>query len=323
MYRVALYLVNLHSNDIFESSDMFTNIIDKQIVVNPLLAVELALVIMVVGGLMAGLLGYLSSYPAIRLREDYLGMLLLGSGVLFSTIAQYWPPIAGAAENVTVPDLLVGFGSNERYVILLIFIAFAAVIFLYSQRVAKSPLGRTLRAVRDNEMASESLGKDNINIRRKILVVSSVLSGFAGALWVVYWSQIGGLIGGDVASTFPRLLYTFYPFTIVILGGVANNYGVLVGALALTSVYVVTTESIPSLVANVNVPWIDPNSLNAFINSLQYIIIGLLLIVVLLVRPEGLIKERPTFSLPKAKLRKIADSVTGQGKRPEETPAKA
>jgi branched-chain amino acid transport system permease protein len=309
MYRLALYIFKLNSNDIFEASDTFTNIINRHLVTNPLLSGELALVMIVVGASTAGVLGYLSSYPAIRLREDYLGMLLLGSGELFSTITAYYMPIVGGPENLTVPDVLVGFGSLERYIVLLTFALFAAAVFIYSESVLKSPLGRTLKAVRDNEIASEMLGKDNVNIRRKILITSSILSGIAGALWVIYWSEVGGLIGGDVASTFPRLLYTFYPFTIVILGGVASNYGVILGSMALTSVYVLTTESLPSLVANVRISWIDPNLLNNFINSLQYIIIGVLLIVMLFVRPEGLIRERPAFTMPKAKLKQIADSL--------------
>jgi branched-chain amino acid transport system permease protein len=271
-----------------------------------------------VGGLTAGVLGYLASYPAIKLREDYLGMLLLGSGELFSTVTAYYIPIVGGPENLTVPDLLVGFGRLERYVVLVAFAAFAIVVFIYVERVVKSPLGRTLKAVRDNEVAAEALGKDNVSIRRKILITASVLSGVAGALWVIYWAEIGGLIGGDVASTFPRLLYTFYPFTIVILGGAASDYGVVIGSVALTTVYVVTTESLPSLVANVRISWVDPNLLNNFINSLQYIIIGLLLIVMLLVRPEGLIRERPAFTMPKAKLKQIADSVVSPNSTKEE-----
>lgn len=309
MYRVALYVFNLHSNDIFESSDIFTNRIDAGLATHPLLAAELILLMIVVGGLVAGLLGYLCSYPAIRLREDYLGMLLLGSGELFAVLAAYYPPIAGGPENLTIPDLLFGFGQDEKYLILVVLAVFAVAVFIYSERVAKSPLGRTLKAVRDNEVASEALGKDNVNIRRKMLITASILSGIAGALWAIYWSQVGGLIGGDVGSTFPRLLYTFYPFTIVILGGVASNYGVLVGTLALTTVYVVTTESLPSLVATVSIPGVNPNLLNGFINSTQFIIIGLLLIIILIVRPEGLIKERPAFTMPKAKLKKFADSL--------------
>lgn len=311
MYRLSLYVFKLHSTDIFEVSPSFTNIIDAHLVKDPLLALELALAMIAVGGLSAGVLGYVSSYPAIRLREDYLGMLLLGAAELFSVITAFYQPLVGGPENMVTPDLLSGFGSNEKYVALGIFVIFAAAVYVYAERVARSPLGRTLKAVRDNEVASEAIGKDNVSIRRKILVVASVLSGIAGALWAIYWSQIGALIGGDVGSTFPRLLYTFYPFTIVILGGVASNLGVVVGSVALTGIYIITTESLPSLVANVNVPWINPQLLNNFLNSLQYIIIGGLLIAILLIRPEGLIREKPTFTLSKKRLGEIAESATG------------
>jgi branched-chain amino acid transport system permease protein len=316
MYRAALYIYGLHSNDIFESSPIFSEKIQLQLVNDPLVALELALVLIVVGGLTAGALGYLASYPAIRLREDYLGMLLLGCGVLFSSITAFYTPVVGGPENVVVPNLLVGFGSNEEYVMMGILGVFAGIVFLYSERVLRSPLGRTLKAVRDNEVASEALGKDNVNVRRKMLVIASVLSGIAGALWVIYWSQEGGLVGGDVGGTFPRLLYTYYPFTIVILGGVASNIGVIIGALTLTVVYVGTTVSLPSLVETVSIPGVPAGLIDDFINSLQYLIIGGLLLSVLLLRPEGLIKERPTFTMSKAKLRKIAERITGRESKP-------
>ena len=95
----------------------------------------------------------------------------------------------------------------------------------------------------------------------------------------------------------------------MILGGLASDYGVVIGSVALTAVYVVTTESLPSLVENVRISWVNPILLNNFINSLQYIVIGTLLLVMLLVRPEGLIRERPAFTMPRAKLERIADSV--------------
>jgi branched-chain amino acid transport system permease protein len=321
MYRLALAVYGLHSNDIFESSPIFAERIQQHLMADPLMALELALVLVVVGGLAAGALGYLASYPAIRLREDYLGMLLLGCGVLFSSITAYYQPLVGGPENLVIPDLLVGFGSAEQYVVLAMLGAFAIIVFVYSERVLKSPLGRTLKAVRDNEVASEALGKDNVSIRRKMLVIASALSGIAGALWVIYWSEQGGLVGGDVSSTFPRLLYTYYPFTIVILGGIASNIGVIVGSVVLTVVYVGTTISLPSLVENLRIPGVDPSLLNDFINSLQYIIIGGLLLAVLLLRPEGLIKERPTFTMSKAKLRKIADSIMKGTESSKQAPA--
>lgn len=312
-YRLALYVFHLHSNDIFEESPLFVAAkINPGLAKNGLLSAELFVFAVVFGAVVAAALGYLSSYPAIRLREDYLGMLLLGCGELFAVITAYYPPIVGGPENLTAPNLLVGFGGNDSYVMMIIFGVFALAVFVYAQRVAKSPLGRTLRAVRENEVASEAMGKDNISIRRKMLVISSALAGAAGSLWTIYWAQNGGLVGGDVGSTFPRLLFTFYPFLIVILGGAANNYGVVIGALLLTAVQTVTTESLPSILASVNIPGVSPVLLDDFLNSLQYLVVGLLLLIVVLLRPEGLIKEKPSYAIAKSKLKEMASRIIGE-----------
>jgi branched-chain amino acid transport system permease protein len=317
MYRLALVAFHLHSTDIFESSPLFVDVkINPGLAKDPLLAAGLFTFMILFGGGVAAILGYLASYPAIRLREDYLGMLLLGCGSLFAVLTAYYPPIVGGPENLTPPNLLAGFGENDGYAMLVIAAGFAVVTFVYAQRVVKSPLGRLLRAVRDNEVASEALGKDNVNIRRKTLIVASFLSGVAGALWAINWSQIGGLIGGDVGSTFPRLLYTFYPFVIVILGGAANNYGVVLGAFLLTGLQTATTEYIPSLIVDVNIPGINVNLLGDVINSLQFLVVGTLLLVVLLVRPEGLLRERPTYAISKDELRRISEEVSREPEPP-------
>jgi branched-chain amino acid transport system permease protein len=314
MYRLSLVAFNLHSNDIFESSPLYVAIhINPGLAKDPLLAAGLFAFTILFGGAVAAALGFLASYPAIRLREDYLGMLLLGCGSLFSVLTAYYSPINGGPENMTAPNLLAGLGENDSLAMLAIIAVFAVGVFLYAQRVAKSPLGRVLRAVRDNENASEALGKDNVNIRRKALVVSSFLAGVAGALWAINWSvSIGGLIGGDVGGTFPRLLWTFLPFTIVILGGAANNYGVLLGAFLLTTVQTLTVESIPSVLLNVSIKGVNVNLLGDVINSLQYLVVGALLLVVLILRPDGILREKPVYALPKDQLRQIASNVSGQ-----------
>jgi branched-chain amino acid transport system permease protein len=313
MYRLSLIAFHLHSNDIFESSPLYVDSkINPGLAHDPLLAVGLFAFMVLFGGGVAAILGYLASYPAIRLREDYLGMLLLGCGSLFSVLTAYYPPIVGGPENLTAPNLLAGFGENDSYAMLVIAAIFAVCVFYYAQRIVKSPLGRTLRAVRDNENASEALGKDNINIRRKTLIVASFISGVAGALWAINWSQIGGLIGGDVGGTFPRLVYTFFPFVIVILGGAGNNYGVVVGAFLLTALQTITVESIPSYLLSITIPGVNTDLLDEVLNSLQFLVVGMLLLVVLLWRPEGLLREKPTYALPKARLRDMEAGIAGE-----------
>jgi branched-chain amino acid transport system permease protein len=312
-YRLEIYIFGLHSTDIFESSPIFSNqTITPALANDPLLAAGLFVVIIAVGAAVAAALGYLSSYPAIRLREDYLGMLLLGAAELFSVATEYYKPIVGGPENFLAPDLLKGFGSLENYATLAIFAVAAAAAYVYAERVAKSPMGRALRAVRDNEDASEALGKDNVSIRRKMLVIASAMSGMAGALWAIYWAQQGALAGGDIASTFPRVLYTFLPWTLVILGGAANNKGVLLGAFILVGLQTLTTEMLPGMIAGANIPGVSLNLLRDVINSFQYVSVGTILIVILLFRPEGLIPEKPAFTLAKSQLADIHSRVTSE-----------
>ena len=100
MYRLALIAFALHSNDIFESSPLYVDTeINPGLAHDPLLAAGLFVFMLLFGGGVAAVLGYLASYPAIRLREDYLGMLLLGCGSLFAVLTAYYPPIVGGPEN--------------------------------------------------------------------------------------------------------------------------------------------------------------------------------------------------------------------------------
>ena len=83
-----------------------------------------------------------------------------------------------------------------------------------------------LRAVRDNEVAAESLGKNTTHVRIKIIMVSAALAAIAGALYAFY-------VGGTIAFAYDRASWTFWPFLMILIGGLANNKGVLIGTLTL------------------------------------------------------------------------------------------
>ena len=99
---------------------------------------------------------------------------------------------------------------------------FDFLVYVFVEKIARSPLGRTLRAIRDSEEASEALGKDNVAIRKKVLVIASAISAMAGALLTFYVGSVG-------EGTWNRIDYTFWPWLMVIMGGVANNTGVVLG----------------------------------------------------------------------------------------------
>ncbi len=304
-FRLMVYLFGLKGDPITYQA-LFIPQIDARLAHDPLMAVGVALMVLAIGAGLGGLVGFLASYPAIRLREDYLGMLLLASGEFFNYFSLAYYPFLGGGQGVTVPDPVFDLGKVAGvggFVVLGVLIASATIVFLFAERVGRSPLGRTLRAVRDNEIASEALGKDNVVLRRNVLVVASMIAGIAGVLYLFYQPYIEpGPTGG-----FTRQIFTFIPFVIVILGGASNNFGVLLG----TAVYVVILESFSqvttyALSQGINFP-VDPN-------RIQPILIGVLLILILMRRPQGLIPEKATLTMSMDKLKKIGETSAGKGK---------
>ena len=303
-YRFMAYLMGLKAPDILLVNTTFLPKIDAALSANMLLAVGLAVLMLVIGGFFGGLVGFLSSYPAIRLREDYLGMLLLASGEFFNLFGQSYYPLLGGTQGITAPNPVFDLGSTygvPNLLVLATLIFFAVSTYLYSERVGRSPLGRMLRAVRDNEVASESLGKDNVAIRRNVLIVGSALSGVAGVLYLFVYPYIQP---GTVGS-FTRQTFTFIPFVIVILGGASNNRGVLLGTFVYMLILEAFSQGTVQLI-NAGVP-ID----QALIGRIQVSSVGILLIFILLRRPGGLIPEKPTLTMSRSKLTRIAEKVLG------------
>ena len=297
-YRLALYVLNLHSTNVIDSQALFINDINLYMLSHHFFGVELLLFSLAVGAGLSALMGYLASFPAIRLREDYLGMLLLAAGQFFLIFVTAYYPITGGTEGLLVPDPVYWAVSSQglRDVVVLGIVAVATIgIFLYTERVARSPLGRMMRAIRDNEVSSEAIGKDTVGVKRNVLIIASALSGIAGVLFVLVFPAIS-------PTTFTRTVWTFYPFVIVILGGAANNLGVGVGTALFVGITTTIDQARTCVLGNgLSVP-ID-------INAIEPIAIGVLLLAVLMWRPKGLLKEKPSHTIDNAKLQSIFDKA--------------
>ena len=295
-YRLALDVLNIQSTDIIANQALYASSISTYIEKNPIFGIELLLFSLAVGAGLAALVGYLASFPAIRLKEDYLGMLLLAAGQFFLIFVTAYYPITGGTEGLLVPDPVNWAVSTQNLrdiVVLGILALAAALVYLYVERVGRSPLGRMLRAVRDNEISSEAIGKNTVGIRRNVLIIGSALSGIAGVLFVLWSPAIS-------PTTFLRQTWTFYPFVIVILGGAANNLGVGVGTAVFVGITTTIDQARTCILSNGIILPID-------INALEPIAIGVLLLVVLLWRPKGLFPEKPTTTVRRSKLREIYD----------------
>ena len=258
---------------------------------NPSIALSLFFTALVIAGVIGAVLGYVASYPAIRLREDYLAIILLAMGEAIGIIGLNYSPIIGGTLGVAVPDPF-GWAGEHRYTISLLFIlGICLLVLFYLERLLRTPLGRMLRAIRDNEDVAESLGKDVTRIRMRAIMISSILAAVAGALYAFNTQNV-------FAPTYRRTTWTFWPWVMVVIGGAANNMGVILGSFAFVSfrrfILFYKEELAPFI--PFDVVWLD------------FLLLGVALILIQMYRPGGLIPEKPTSTLGSKKLQKMASS---------------
>ncbi|MDK2372718.1 MAG: branched-chain amino acid ABC transporter permease [Candidatus Korarchaeota archaeon] len=268
--------------------------LNKALESNPLLSIGALILSLAVAAVMGGIMGYLASYPAIRLKEAYLGITLLAFGDALQIVGMYYDPLAGGTAGIVVPDVFrfVGTGEIRFLSSTLIILGIAILVYLYVQSLARSPFGRALKAMRDNELAAKVYGKDIVNLRAKTLIIGGALAGMGGALWTLY-------TGSFKALTYNRLTWTFWPWAFMMLGGTGNNLGIVLGTLVFSTVrsliYAYKTE------------------LTAFIpinpNWLEYLLIGVIIIAIALFRPQGILPEKPELPLSRKKIESIRASL--------------
>jgi len=252
------------------------------------------------------LFGYVVSYPVARLKGEYFAIFMLAISEAMRYIFNYYTPVVGGPYGVMVPDPLrfitAKYGGQLRLIITSIVITFISIgIFYYAERLARSPLGRTLRAIRDCDVAAEVLGKDVVSYRMKITVISSAMAALAGALYAFYTLYVA-------AIAYDRVTWTFWPWTILILGGMANNVGMVVGTVlfvVVTRLIIIFKRSLEPILP-FDVVW------------LEYILFGLMLIIVLMFRPEGLLPEKPTKTIEFEKFEKARAARVAEGPEEEE-----
>jgi len=256
---------------------------------NPTISLGIFFATLGVAGFIGAVLGFIASYPAIRLREDYLAIMLLAMGEAIQVIGYNYTPIARGTIGALVPDPF-GWTGELRYAVVAVFVVGICLVALfYLERLVRTPLGRMLRAIRDNEDVAESLGKDVTRIRMKTIMISSIIGSMAGAL-----DAFKAL--GVISTMYHRVSWTFWPWVIVILGGAANNMGVVAGTFVF-----VTLRRLIDYFKEYLAPFV-PFS----VVWLDYLLLGIMLILVQMYRPEGIIREKPTPTLSHKKLEKIA-----------------
>lgn len=224
--------------------------------------------------------GVLASYPALRLRGDFLAIVLIAVGEVGRVFVRVYQPLAGGNIGIGgVPNPFVFLGDRTARVAFSVFVlllALATIVFV--ERLSNSPFGRLLKSVRDDELAAKVFGKRTTQVKAQVLAVGSGIAAVAGVLWA-FWFQT---VAAD--DFIPQ--FTFLVVAMVLLGGSGNHRGVLVGAITMTLLDHTTRPSFYAILGiEADLPF--------DINYLRYIVIGLMIIFILMFRPGGVLPEKP------------------------------
>ena len=292
--RILAYLFGVIDNlNYVKDNPKIMAMVNTILAKNPAASMLLLIASLILAAVVGAILGFIASYPAIRLREDYLAMTLLAMGEIIRTIGYNYEDLVGGTLGISVPDPFKWIGGDLRYLLAMTsIVVVAALILLYVETLARSPLGRTLKAVRDDEMAAAALGKDVVKLRMKALIIGSAIAAVGGALYAF-------LAGSVTALAYNRVTHTFWPWVMVIMGGAANNLGVLLGAAIFVSLrkVIIFYKSDFQPYIPFDVVW------------LELLLLGVALIIVLIYRPEGIIPERPQYPLDRETLERIRAKV--------------
>ena len=267
-----------------------------------------------VGGLFAAGVAFVIGKIALGLRSDYLAIATLGISeiIIFFIKNEEWltrgvknvnglprpvPFEVDLQQTVWFQDLAMQLGldvadASSIFVKLcyaLLFLVVIAILLWLSETALRSPWGRMMRAIRDNEVAAAAMGKDVTWQHLRIFVLGSAVIGMAGAMLTT-------LDGQFTPVGYQPLRFTFLIWVMVIIGGSGNNWGAVLGGFFIWFFWI-QAEPIGLWIINTLTAGMDPGSaLKAHLLEgaahMRLMTVGLILLIALRYAPEGLIPER-------------------------------
>ncbi len=231
----------------------------------------------------AALVAFVVGIPTLRLREDYLAIVTIGIGSTLQLIALNARALTGGSQGVTGiprpwPELLDTV-TGRTLLMLALMLAVVALLYAALEAMVRSPWGRVLKAIREDEQAAASLGKNAFALRLQSFVIGSAIMGLGGAL---YASFIGYISPQDFMP-----VMTFQIWAMLIVGGSGNNKGAILGALLMWAVWTLSGSAAQALL---------PADLQIKGGAAQIIVIGGMLMLMLVYRPRGLVGEEAVVS---------------------------
>jgi branched-chain amino acid transport system permease protein len=231
----------------------------------------------------SGLCALLVGLVALRLRDDYLAITTFGIAVTIQLIATNAHALTGGTFGVQfIPKPLqawLGTGLPWTLGYLVLVAVLLALAYLGLERLVRSPWGRVLRAIREDEDAAASLGKRAFVFRLQSFVIGSALMGLGGA---VYAHFVGYIAPEDFLP-----ILTFQLWAMLIVGGSGNNRGALLGAFVVWGFWTAAGALLRGFI---------PQAEQARAAALQVVLIGALIALMLVLRPRGMLGEEVAVS---------------------------
>ncbi|MFY9552906.1 MAG: branched-chain amino acid ABC transporter permease [Thermoanaerobaculia bacterium] len=221
-----------------------------------------------IGAFLAAIAGFIVGVPSLRLRGDYLAIVTLGFGEIIRVFILNIDAVGGARGFSGIPKL-----ANFFWIY-----AFAAVTILIVYRIVHSSFGRTLIAIREDEIAAEAMGVHTTRAKVISFVVSSALAGVAGGLFAHYLMYVH-------TNSF-TFLKSFEIIIMIVIGGLGSISGSVLGAVLFISL----TEGLRQFA------------------QYRMILFSLLLIVIMIVRPQGILGHKEFVTFLSKRRREIGDA---------------
>ena len=222
---------------------------------------------LLIAGLCTSLFAYILIFATKKLKGDYLAITTLGFSFLIYSILLSWTKLTNGALGIPgIPrPSIFGFTliDPSLYLVLVVVVAFVSLFILF--RIVKSPFGKLLEALRDDELALKVLGKNTTRLKYKSLMISAFFAAIAGSLYAHYLSYID--------PSFFVLSETILIFTILIIGGVASMKGSIVASFVIII--------IPDILRFLHLS-------SMILGPLRQIIYAIILLAILFIRPRGL-----------------------------------
>ena len=234
---------------------------------------------LLVGGLSAMAVSVLVAFIALRrLRTDYLAMVLISLSLVFYDICNNYVPLFNGADGLyNVPSPLAGVlhltTNSFTFVFAIVTGLISLVMWWIMSRITSSPLGRTFRAIRDDDGVAAALGKGVFRYKLTSMMIGSFYAGIGGGLIIQFNTSF------NPSAWLPG--ETFVVFAVIIVGGVSNNIGLLVGALVVETMLVHLVAFLPAIPGH-----------PGLILNIAAMVIGGLLMVMLWFRPQGIVPEK-------------------------------